>query len=89
MLQHGKPQAKKTPPKVKATASKNDQTGMSKQSHREEQAAPAISSQQRQNMIKEAAYYIAQRRDFIGGNPVDDWLMAESEVDKQLSTSRR
>lgn len=28
----------------------------------------------------EAAYYRAERRCFIGGDPVDDWLTAESEL---------
>ena len=33
------------------------------------------------NMISEAAYYRALGRGFDGGDPVDDWLRAESEID--------
>ena len=31
-------------------------------------------------MISEAAYYHALERGFNGGDPVEDWLMAESEI---------
>jgi len=33
------------------------------------------------NMISEAAYYRALGRGFGGGDPVEDWLMAEEEID--------
>jgi hypothetical protein len=89
MLQHSKPQSKKTPVKAKTASPQGDKTRTRKQASRQEQAAPATSLQQRQQMINEAAYYIAQQRGFIGGNPVDDWLTAETEVDKQLSMTRR
>jgi hypothetical protein len=36
-------------------------------------------------MIAEAAYFRAQRRGFQGGNPVDDWLVAEAEVAHALA----
>jgi hypothetical protein len=35
-------------------------------------------------MIAEAAYYRALDRNFEGGDPVDDWLLAEHEVNQQL-----
>jgi hypothetical protein len=37
-------------------------------------------------MIAEAAYFRAQRRGFQGGNPVDDWLVAEVEVEHALAS---
>jgi len=37
--------------------------------------------EERFNMISEAAYYSALGRDFDGGDPVEDWLMAEAEID--------
>ena len=86
MLQHSKTQTKKTSAKGKTTASQGNKASGTKQSAKREQAAsPVISSQQRKQMINEAAFYIAQSRGFIGGNPMDDWLQAEAEVDKQLS----
>ncbi|MEW6168396.1 MAG: DUF2934 domain-containing protein [Pseudomonadota bacterium] len=39
----------------------------------------------RQTMIAEAAYYRASRRGFVDGDPVEDWLSAEREIDQQLN----
>jgi hypothetical protein len=43
-----------------------------------------IIAEQRQAMIREAAYLRAERRGFSGGSPEDDWLAAEREVDERL-----
>jgi len=43
-----------------------------------------VSSTQRRQMIEEAAYFRAERRGFAGGNPKEDWLEAEAEVDARL-----
>ena len=43
-----------------------------------------LSDDDRRRMIAEAAYYIAQRRDFDGGLELDDWLAAEAEVNARL-----
>ncbi|HXV77304.1 MAG TPA: DUF2934 domain-containing protein [Candidatus Polarisedimenticolaceae bacterium] len=40
--------------------------------------------QRRHEMIAEAAYYRAERRGFVGGDPADDWREAEAEVDRLL-----
>jgi hypothetical protein len=37
-------------------------------------------------MIAEAAYFRAQQRGFQGGNPVEDWLVAEAEVEHALAS---
>jgi hypothetical protein len=37
-------------------------------------------------MISEAAYYLAEKRDFQPGKAMDDWLAAELEV-RHLLTS--
>jgi Protein of unknown function (DUF2934) len=37
-------------------------------------------------MIAEAAYYLAEQRGFSGGDPVQDWLDAESMVDQMQSS---
>jgi hypothetical protein len=39
---------------------------------------------ERKEMISVAAYYRAQRRGFENGDPVSDWLAAESEIDQRL-----
>ena len=38
-------------------------------------------------MIQEAAYFRAERRGFIGGDPVADWLAAEAEIDALVSAA--
>ncbi len=43
-----------------------------------------ISSQERRRLIAMAAYYRAQRVGFGKTNPVDDWLLAEREVDAMM-----
>jgi hypothetical protein len=35
-------------------------------------------------LIEEGAYLKAERRGFQGGNPVNDWLEAEAEIDAML-----
>lgn len=40
---------------------------------------------QRTKMIEEAAYYRAEQRQFRDGNPFEDWLAAEAEIDALLS----
>ncbi len=40
-----------------------------------------VSAGQREKMIREAAYFRAKQRGFSGGDSMEDWLAAESEVD--------
>lgn len=42
------------------------------------------SSEQRNEMIAVAAYFRAEQRGFGNGDPVADWLEAESEIDRML-----
>ena len=46
-----------------------------------------ISPEERQAMIREAAYLRAERRGFGGGSEVADWLAAEREVDELLGAN--
>jgi hypothetical protein len=41
-------------------------------------------SETRARMIAEAAYFAAERRGFAGGGELDDWLLAEAEIDRLL-----
>jgi hypothetical protein len=41
--------------------------------------------EQRDAMIREAAYLRAERRGFVGGSEADDWLAAEQEVDSRIA----
>jgi hypothetical protein len=49
----------------------------------------AVTAEQRFVMIQEAAYYCAGRRGFWGGDPTQDWLEAEREVDAILAIQGR
>ena len=48
---------------------------------------PTVSADQRHAMIAERAYLRAELRGFQGGDPVEDWLQGEKEVDELLSQS--
>lgn len=47
---------------------------------------PAMSSEQRNHYVAVAAFYIAERRGFTLGDPVNDWLAAEAEVDRLIGS---
>jgi hypothetical protein len=49
-------------------------------------AKTVLSAEQRNNFVQVAAFYIAERRGFVPGNPADDWLAAEQEVDRLIAT---
>lgn len=42
----------------------------------------------RHELIAQAAYLRAEKRGFQGGDPVEDWLAAEAEVDARLRSER-
>ena len=44
-----------------------------------------ISPLERWRMVTEAAYYHAQKRGLLGGNPMEDWLAAEKEIDAKYT----
>lgn len=48
-----------------------------------------VSHEERWRMVAEAAYYIAQRRGFVGGDANADWAAAEAEVDARLEQQGR
>lgn len=43
---------------------------------------------QRATLIQQTAYFIAEKRGFQGGDPVQDWLAAEKQVDKMLNQNQ-
>lgn len=44
-----------------------------------------VDAEQRKAMIAEAAYYKAEHRGFASGYELEDWLVAEAEIDSALS----
>lgn len=73
-------QAKST---SKVSSTNTPSTGMSGMSEKPEKSAK-ISPEERSRMVAEAAYYMAQRRGFEGGDPVGDWIEAERQVEETL-----
>ncbi len=44
-----------------------------------------VSRQQRHAMIAESAFRRAEQRGFQGGDPTEDWLQSEKEIDACLA----
>ncbi len=47
---------------------------------------PHLTLDQRHHYVSVAAFYIAERRGFTLGNPAEDWLAAEAEVDRLIAS---
>ena len=61
------------------------QTFATQQQTQQAQAPGAVSPKDRYHSIAEAAYLRAERRGFLPGCELQDWLEAEAEVDKLLA----
>lgn len=46
-----------------------------------------LNAEERYRMIAVAAYYRAEKRGFIGGDPAQDWTDAETEVERLIGKS--
>ena len=78
-----------TPSPTKAKRSRAAaSTGQTARTRRKTAAVtPTLSADQRHAMIAERAYLRAELRGFQGGDPVQDWLQGEKEVDALLTRS--
>jgi len=47
-----------------------------------------VEPEEREAMIAEAAYYRAEARGFEPGHELEDWLAAESEIDRLLEAEQ-
>lgn len=54
------------------------------------QTAPVVQipEEERQRLIEVAAYYIAERRGFVGGSHEADWLEAEQQVNAMIAEGK-
>jgi hypothetical protein len=85
------------PPKTEPTTEKGPARKRATQASEPAPAVAAsvnnveISPEARRGMIAEAAYLRAERRGFVPGYELEDWIAAESEVDSLLEAehSRR
>jgi hypothetical protein len=48
-------------------------------------ATAQVTPEERWRMISEAAYYRAEKRGFVGGDPAEDWAEAEAQIDAELA----
>ena len=48
-----------------------------------------ISPDERRRMIEQAAYLRAEHRGFNGGDPMEDWLVAEREINRMLPSPQQ
>ncbi|HWS11309.1 MAG TPA: DUF2934 domain-containing protein [Rhodocyclaceae bacterium] len=69
----------KAPAKPRATRSKSAASAVSN--------AIQLTPEERHRVVAEAAYFIAERRGFAGGSPIEDWLQAEADIDRMLAGS--
>lgn len=71
------------PPKAKKVS-----TETAPQTHLKPSTAPkpTLTTEQRNHYVAVAAFYIAERRGFTLGNPQDDWLAAEAEIDRLIAS---
>jgi len=93
----GKPVTKKVAAKRRdpaPSAIRQNTPGDSPRAQREEQPVSLqhlarVTSEQRLDMIREAAYYKAEKRHFTGGSDAQDWAEAEREIDELLGKARQ
>lgn len=80
--------AQQTPSPKKSAPAKKAKAAAPKTATRTKAAkldGPSLSDAERFRMIAEAAYLKAESRGFEGGNPTEDWLQAEAEVDARYA----
>ena len=70
---------------VKASAAAKPKSGSAKSAAAAD-SKPALNAEQRNHYVEVAAFYIAERRGFVPGNPGDDWCAAELEVDRLIAS---
>ncbi len=71
-------------PTVRKTQEKKTAAAPAKTTIRKRVTKVTISDEDRRSMIAEAAYLRAERRNFVGGDPEQDWLEAEADVNASL-----
>lgn len=80
-----KPAATKTATK---TAAKPATAAPRKAAKSANPGVAGIGPEQRRHYVEVAAYYIAERRGFVGGSHAEDWIAAEAEIDRLLKEGK-
>jgi hypothetical protein len=77
----GRARPEPRPPKIAVTETKAETP---RRPPLVQRAGPGVAPEERQRLIAELAYGIAERRGFGPGNELNDWLQAEAEIDRRL-----
>jgi len=79
--------ATKPEPVAKATAAPKaaPKSAAAKSARPRAKKSAGVSLEQRRNYVEVAAYHIAERRGFAPGNPLEDWVQAEAEIDRLIA----
>ena len=64
--------------------SKKKPTTTGKTSHPLKHEPVVISGSERNHMVSDAAYFLAEHRGFVPGDELKDWALAELEIDAKL-----
>lgn len=75
--------AVKAVPAVKAAAPKKPATPRAAKPRSKKPVV--VPPEQRRYYVEVAAYHIAERRGFTPGDPLEDWVQAEAEIDRLLA----
>ena len=78
-------QRKQTPNKATAAKQTGAPKSTPKRTARTQQAVADFAPGERDRMIAERAYLIAEQRGFEGDMALHDWLQAEAEVDARFA----
>jgi hypothetical protein len=77
-----------TKPRARKSAARKPTAKAKRVAVRKAATENPLAESERRHMIAEAAYYLAQKRGFSGGDPVSDWIAAESEIDTRFRHER-
>ena len=81
----GKRPARKATSRKPATKKKTaTRKAVPRKPARQPKPTPAFSESERRHMIAEAAYYLAEKRGFADGDPAQDWIAAEAQIEALL-----
>jgi hypothetical protein len=78
----GAPKAKSAPPAAQSRSQKKTPALKGGKPRK------GITPEERHRLIAESAYLRAERRGFQGGDPREDWIAAEAEIDAMLMRPR-
>jgi hypothetical protein len=60
-------------------------TTKTKASNKQKSNVVPINQDNHHTMVSEAAYYLAEKRGFSGGSPMQDWFEAEKHIELQIN----